>query len=273
MGPLTKRMAVMAASAAMLLTSGGCGSGKGPEVIGSEEMARLIVDMQLADAFVMDQSLGIFSADSVRIAMRMAVLAKHSVSEAQLDSSYRYYGRHLSTLLKIYDRADAMLADSLAALEHEEHMLRASAAGDSVDVWPSAPSVVMASTGLSEFFSVRIEADSTWLRGDQIIWEMSLDNARSPLYASLTVSYLGSERKMESVTGEILPNASVRRLTLAVQTDSNVSIGSVIGYLRMPLAGGERAFVDSIRMVRTRLVGEDYNYRRRNLKTLRRNGY
>ncbi|MDE6146021.1 MAG: DUF4296 domain-containing protein, partial [Muribaculaceae bacterium] len=67
------------------LFAGAC-SRKPDPVLGEEKMARLIADLELADAYASEQRLRKFDNDSIRLALRESVLAKHNVNEATLDT-------------------------------------------------------------------------------------------------------------------------------------------------------------------------------------------
>lgn len=231
-------------------------------VLPEEEMAALIADLELADAHCVDQSLGVFYNDSMRRAMRSSVLAKHGINEAVLDSSFRWYGAHLPQYLKVIERADSILADSLRALDAEVRLAATLAAGDSANLWTLPPSAVFARNRPSDFVVFDIPADSSWKRGDLFTLELALDNARSPLNATLAVDYANRARTTDAITGSVYPGGQ-RRLTLRLQLDSNISAKRLYGYITLSPAPGERAFADSIRLMRTRLVGSEYNQWRR----------
>lgn len=254
--------------AAMLLLLGSCR--KTPDmVLEEEEMARLIVDLELADAYCTDQSLGAFSSDSMRLQLRSSVLAKHGINEAVLDSSFHWYGAHLTEYLKVIDRADSILSDSLRELDRDIRLAAERAAGDSVNVWPLAPSLVFDPGNASDFVAFEVVADSTWKRGDLFTLNLSVDNARSALSATLVVDYANRARMSDGITGFVYPGAQ-KRLSLKLQLDSNISAERIYGYLQLPASAGERAFADSIRLQRSRMVSSEYNQWRRFIRRIRR---
>ena len=144
-------------------------------VLNEERMAHLLVDLQLADAQATEQRLHKFDTDSIRRELRESVLAKHHINEATLDTSLHWYGAHLPRLVKVYERADSMLADSLRAIDAEELMANSAAAGDSTQLWHLAPSIVMEG---NNFFAFEVPAASTWARGDVIECPFTLHNIR-----------------------------------------------------------------------------------------------
>lgn len=231
-------------------------------VLEEEEMAYLLSDLELANAMSENQSVGIISNDSLRLALRSSVLAKHGINEATLDTCLRWYGAHLPQYMKVIDRADSILSDTLRAyIALEENKIR-TAAGDSTDLWPDAPSAVFASTQPSDFISFEIPADSTWKRGDLFTLSFAIDNAMSALTATLAVDYKNRSRTTDAVRSNLFPG-NKRRLELKLQLDSNISAERIYGYLQLTPKQGERAFVDSIRLIRSRLVQVEYNKNRR----------
>lgn len=238
-------------------------------VLDDERMARLLVDLELADAFTTDQRLSAYVADSARLDLRRSVLAKHGVNEARLDSSFRWYGEHLPDYVKVIERADSILADSLRALENEERIALTKAAGDSTDVWPLAPSLLFARNMPSDIVSFEIPADSSWKRGDVLTLTFALHNAQSRVDATMAVDYANKNRTTDAIYGVVYPGDDAR-LEMKLQIDSLLSMKRVYGYLQLKPAEGERAFVDSIRLVRTRVVNDDYNRLRRIQRRLRR---
>lgn len=231
-------------------------------VLKREPMARLLADLQLAEALSNEQRLSGYGPDSTRLALRRSVLAKHGTNEAVLDSSLRWYGAHLPRFMKVIDRADSILADSMRELERNEQRAIALAAGDSVDLWPAAPSAVFARSEPSTFLPFELPADSTWQRGDVFTLEFAFDNAMTDISATIAVDYLNRRETTEAMAVRQYPG-DMRRMEVKLQLDSNISAERIYGYLQLKPAEGERAFVDSIRLIRTRLVSREYNDLRR----------
>lgn len=236
-------------------------------VLGQEDMARLLVDLELADAYATEQRLGDFGSDSMRLALRESVLAKHRVNEATLDTSLRWYGRNLPRLLEVYDRMDSILADSLRALDLELQLAQTTAAGDSVSLWALAPSIVMQG---SDYLVFELEADSTWERGDVIEWDFATHNMkREPVTVTLAAEYADRAATIDAQTlsRETRDN---NRFSLLLQLDKQKSLKRLFGYVNIPLDSGRRVFVDSITLTRTRMVDNEYHIRRYRMRHLTR---
>lgn len=265
----TPGISLLAALALLLLVA--C-SKTPPMVLGPEKMARLMADMELAEAQVTDGRLGEFFTDSSRLAMRRSVLAKHGVNEAVLDSSLRWYGANLPLYLQVIDRADTILGDSLRLLCALRANAATAAAGDSADIWPLAPSALFARGQQTEMLSFEVDADSTWRRGDVVTLTFAYDNASTPLAVTLGADYANRARVTETISERFYPGDE-RRFKLALQLDSNISVKRIFGYFLARPAEEERAYADSIRLVRTRLVRDDYNHLRRRTRGIRRHDF
>lgn len=231
-------------------------------VLPAERMARLVADLELADALATDQRLGALATDSSRLELRRSVLARHGINEAVLDSSMRWYGANLPKFLEVLDRADSLLADSMRLVDRLAADYAAAAAGDSADLWPREPSALFARTQPTDFYAFEIPADSTWKRGDVFALEFNFDNASTPLRATMVVDYLNRGATSDAISQRYYPG-DTRHFKVIIQTDSNISAKRLYGYFHLSPAEGERAFLDSIRLVRTRLVSDKYNEHRR----------
>lgn len=242
-----------------------------PETVLDEKaMAYLLSDLEMANAMSESQSLGAFHNDSLRLALRSSVLAKHGINEATLDSCLRWYGAHLPEYMKVIDLADSILSDTLQAFITNENTKIKLAAGDSLNMWPHAPSAVFARTQPTDFITFEIAADSTWKRGDMFTLRMASDNTMSELKATLVVDYQNRQHTTDAVTS-ILNPGNKRRLEVKLQLDSNISAQRIYGYIQLSPKQGERAFIDSIKLMRTRLVVTDYNKYRRQTHRITRN--
>lgn len=241
-----------------------------PMVLGREPMAQLLVDLELADGFANERLLDGYSRDSARRALRSSVLAKHRVNEAILDSSLRWYARHLPNYMLVLDCCDSLLADTLRCIDALKADYMAARAGDTASVWPLRPSVVFARTEPSEFIAFEIPVDSSWQRGDVVRLTLALHNARSPLTATLGADYLNRNLTTETAATTLHPGDR-NRLELTLQLDSTISAARIFGYLHLNPQPGERAFADSITLTRTRLLSENYNDLRYRQSRFRRN--
>lgn len=239
-------------------------------VLGREPMARLLVDLTLAEGFANERQLDGYSRDSARRALRSSVLAKHRVNEAILDSSLRWYARHLPNYMQVLDRCDSIIADTIRSIDALKAEYLTRRAGDTASVWPLNPSAVFARSEPSEFIPFEIPADSSWQRGDVFRLKLTLHNASSPLTAILGADYRNRNLTTETITATLHPGDQ-NHLELTLQLDSTISAERIFGYLHLIPQTGERAFADSITLTRTRLLSENYNDQRYRQSRFRRN--
>ena len=249
-----------------LIVAGGCARVPSP-VLGEERMAHLLVDLQLADAQATEQRLYKFDSDSMRQALRESVLAKHKINEATLDTSLRWYGAHLPRLVKVYERADSMLADSLRAIDLEELAQSRRSAGDSTRIWSLAPSIAMEG---DHYLSFEVPVDTTWEQGDAVEWSFVIHNLRNEsVNVTLGANY---EDRGQTVNVQTInrKNRDLNRYNLILQLDRQKPAGRIFGYIHVPLDSGRRIFIDSISLTRTRLIDDEYHSRRYRLKIIGR---
>lgn len=244
----------------------GCSRVPAP-VMKEEKLAHLLVDLQLADAQATEQRLNKFDSDSMRQALRESVLAKHNINEATLDTSLRWYGANLPRLVKVYERADSMLADSLRAIDREEMAANRRAAGDSTHIWALSPSIAMEGR---EYLSFEVPVDSTWERGDVVEWSFVIHNLKQEsVSVTLGANYEDRGRTVNAQTIS-RQNRDLNRYNLTLQLDRQKSAGRIFGFIRVPLDSGRRIFIDSISLTRTRLIDDEYHSRRYRLKIIGR---
>ena len=242
------RLIVPAIIALILATS--C-SHSSRNVIPQEQMARLMADLSYADAMIGSQYQSTYSSESLRKLLKQSVLAKHGVSQSELDSAMIWYGHNLPAYMELCDRADSIISDSLKALDALEAAI-AEAAGlrhDLVNIWPGTPAHLFSQRMPSDFITFAVEADSSWRKGDVFTWSMTLLNNRSPLSLSMTVEYADAPGYIETISADNLIDE--QRHSLELRTDSNKMPARIYGYAHLKAQPQEQAYTDSIMLVRT----------------------
>ncbi len=242
------RLIVPAIIALILATS--C-SHSSRNVIPQEQMARLMADLSYADAMIGSQYQSTYSSDSLRKLLKQSVLAKHGVSQSELDSAMIWYGHNLPAYMELCDRADSIISDSLKALDALEAAI-AEAAGlrhDLVNIWPGTPAHLFSQRMPGDFITFAVEADSSWRKGDVFTWSMTLLNNRSPLSLSMTVEYADAPGYIETISADNLIDE--QRHLLELRTDSNKMPARIYGYAHLKAQPQEQAYTDSIMLART----------------------
>lgn len=232
-------------------------------VPGQEQMARLLVDLHVADALA-DEQRTIFDTDSIRQVLKESVLAAHGMTQEDLDAAYDWYGHNLTDYIKVYERADSIITDTLRAIDLRERVERLAQGGDTADVWPLPPAYVFSRRAASDYLTFEVPHDSTWRRGDVYEFSARLVNSRSPLQVTMAVEYMDDRRTLEVYDGG--PVTADGPVSLELRLDSTRTAARIYGFARLTPAEGEEAVLDSITLTRTRAVQERYGSMRRLLR-------
>lgn len=255
------RLAAMAAVASLALAA--CSrSGRPP--VDNDRMAALLVDLNYADAMVGTQYHSTYSSDSLRKLLKQSILAKHGLTQEELDSVLMWYGGHISVYLDVCDRVDSIISDSLRIIDRQIEQL-ALAGGQTVatrtECWPGRPWQVIAPTQASDFITFSLPADSSWRRGDVWVWGLSMTNARSPMAMTLAVEYAERPGMLELVNQHDL--TGTERHELELRTDTILTPVRISGYAFLRPAADEWALADSISLTRAAAHAEGYYRLRR----------
>lgn len=232
-------------------------------VPGQEQMARLLVDLHVADAMVDEQRV-VFDSDSIRQVLKESVLARHGMTQEDLDAAYDWYGHNLTEYIKVYELADSIIADTLRTIDLRERVNRLAQGGDTADVWPLAPAYVFSRRAASDYLTFEVPQDSSWRRGDVYEFHARLYNSRSPLYVALAVEYMDDKRTLEVFDAS--PFKVDGPVNVELRLDSTRTAARIYGYARLTPAEGEEAVLDSITLTRTRAAQERYGSMRRMLR-------
>lgn len=135
--------------------------------------------------------------EQVRYEYLQAMLRKHGITEAELDSSLAYYCSDLTRLNRIYRNLEERLqreADALGvAAGPRDIYADLSAEGDTANVWRDRALFIVKSRPIDNLQMWEMECDSTWLLGDDVLWRFSLlkvaRNFQGDTYADLVVLY------------------------------------------------------------------------------------
>lgn len=231
-------------------------------VIPPDEMSDLLADLHKGDAVVELRS-GVYVEDSLKKALKQSILAKHGVTQADLDSSMMWYGHNLPLYVEVYDNAIAKLEDEMKETQ------KASAAklqqvqivvdGDSVNIWPGVKNRRFSSEMASNYITFNLQSDRNWEPGDSYELRSKLIDARGPATFTLAVDYTDgtSEYYTESPQGN-----GWQKLNLFLNSEKTASrIYGVINYV--PGGKDDVAYIDSISLTRMRGQARDSIPRRR----------
>lgn len=222
-------------------------------VIPPDKMSRLMADVHTGEA-VLEMNRTIYSNDSLRQLMKQSVLARHGVTGEEFDSSLTWYGRHIDKYMEVYDGTieilDRRITETGNRIAADASL---SIAGDSVDVWPSARYISIGPRSAAKTVIFSYSRDRNWQRGDSYTWRGKFFNTDTDGEWLLGVDYAdgSSEWHSERINGD-----GWREIHM--QTDSLRDPVRVYGYLHGKHKPSSDLRIDSIEMVRRRIVPETY---------------
>lgn len=220
--------------AAGLLAS--CSSRPG-EVLSDDVMAALLADLYVGEAYTvlegpMAASASIGDIDSAQRVLRLGTMQKHGVTEAQFDTTLRWYGHHL-------DRYDDVCEKVIERIKEAGREARTAHTGASAgaSLWQGPANLRMQAADRADMVSFDISGNVG--KGGRIIWEYKTLNLTSPLDVFLAVDYA------DGSTGYVSRSQSSRGMqNVALQTDSARTVKRVYGYTRT--SQSEPLLLDSI---------------------------
>ena len=230
-------------------------------VIPKGDMAELLADLHVAEG-VTDLNYDKYITDSARMVLKQSVLDKHGVTQADLDSSYMWYGAHLDQYMDVYEDVEKILQKRL---DENQSVITANIAatmsGDSVDVWSQSRRAKIGSRTVDRILTFIIERDPNIKAGDYYTWRAKLFNNRQPSYWGITADYNdGTQEVLYQQSG----GEGWQQVTFF--TDSTRTLRRLYGFMEVVPEAGERAvYIDSIELVRKRVNPHLYvqRYRQR----------
>ena len=215
-----------------VLALAGCKPGVPREIIQPGDMEDILYDYHVADG------IPYISGDYKDISYwrqvyRDAVLRKHGVTEAELDSSLIYYYRHTELLHDIYQRLSKRLNNDAIALGATASELSQyeglSSLGDTTTVWKDAQSLALIPVAPYNTFTFEITADSSYHEGDKMI--MSFDNqyifqeGMRDGMVMMAVTF-----KNDSTASQVLRVVTDNHYTMQIADDDRIGIKQIRGF-------------------------------------------
>lgn len=220
-------------------------------VIPPDKMTRLMADIHRGDAVVELDSRS-FRNDSTRRLLKQSILAKHGVTQEDLDSSLMWYGHHLPLYVEVYDGVIALLEEDIkkARLEGSKPLPaqnRRILDGDTVDLWPGAKSVRLSNTGASDFITFSLQSDRSWEPGDSYHLTSRMTGGNSMSRNTIVVEYNdgSAEYFFDTPTGEGMH-------TTDIYLDPDKKATRLYGSIHYAPVAGEIVFIDSLSLIRQR---------------------
>lgn len=212
-------------AAALLL--GAC-SDKPENVLGTEQLASLLADMNVAEVYMALEGLpgqparaGLEETDSVKKVMRQSVLMNNGITQADFDRTLNWYGHHLDKYEEVCERSQEILEERQKALRANPQASQVNAES----LWPGPLALTMSGhTGRSRIaFEQKLAPQA---KGEMLEWKFNTNAMVNPLQAVIAVEYAdGSTALLERSI------ASEGRQSVRFQIDSTASPKRVYGYL------------------------------------------
>lgn len=227
-------------------------------VLDKKEMTALLVDIHKGES-VVEMQRGYYPTDSMKKMVKQSILQRHGVSQAQLDTSFVWYGNHIEDYIEIYDEVISNLEGELRTVKGRKGASPIFAEGDSIDIWPLSHTYKLAEKDSLQNIVFKIDKDSTWKHGDNYMLQFKLMNSRQNVPKVKAVVYAD----YEDGRVEFRPTSSVSRNWVKVRlvTDSLVKPSVVYGSISYDFEPGEVVYMDSVSLVRTRNRKDTYNER------------
>ena len=155
-----------------------CAPGTPKQYLQPDELEDILYDLYLAQGMVY-QGDDHKQYDYNRVLYHAAVLKKHGITQAQLDSSMVYYYKRADRLEDIYKRLTKRLGEDaldLGATEGEVNQYsRVSASGDTANIWKGDVAAVLLPFPMHNRLEFDIKTDSASREGDAYVLNMMLD--------------------------------------------------------------------------------------------------
>ena len=258
-------------------------------VLSINDMADLIVDMELAEAYI-DRHPEDFNTDSAKMVMKQSVYRKHGITQKDYDSTLVWYAHNMEDYTKAYDKAIAILnkryekiktggnaypsdlADAPQDISgaptrqpvpaatnglkaRRFNKIGSDAKSDSADLWQGKRSYLLTSGARRGFLTFDVQPDAGKQPGDRYQLAYKLVRGGNEFKVSLNVDYT------DGGTSQITRGTnSDGWVIIDVQSDSARKVRRVYGYVSYDIKRGHTASIDSLMLIRTHLNKSNYGY-------------
>lgn len=234
-------------------------------VIQPDEMASLLADIHVGES-VIDLNRQLYRTDSTKMLLKQSVLARHGVSQHDLDTSMEWYGHNISFYMDVYDKTIEILERRISETGNRIAAENISVAGDSVDVWPAAIMLAVSRLSPSRYITFSLQKDENWERGDSYTWRAKFTNSPEMSVWGIMADY--TDGTTEYITADVSGDGW-REISFVA--DSTKDARRVYGYLNVDGRPGTTLWADSIMLIRNRLQPDKYRHRFQQLKLVPKN--
>lgn len=256
-------------------------------VLSVNDMADLIVDLQLANSYI-ESNYNDFTTDSSKQVLRQSIFKEHGITQQDYDSSLVWYAHNMEDYVKAYDKAVGKLKDKYEKLQKSnmgnngpsdiiaegnmpgepthnpiprpaggKKLKRLEKTGDtkadSIDMWKGKRSYWLTQGAQQGFITFDLLPDAGHKPGDRYQLAYKLMRGGNEFKVSLNVDYSdGSTSQMARGTN------SDGWVVIDVQSDTSRTVRRVYGYVSYNIKPGHTAYVDSLMLMRTHLNKGNY---------------
>ena len=252
-------------------------------VLSVNEMADLIVDLQLADAYIDSHSME-YESDSSMLVMKQSIFKKHGITQEDYDSSLVWYAHNMEDYNKAYDKAVNKLKERYDKLDprdnsqpedimagptgapthsttpraggpngkHLKH-LKTDINSDSADLWKGPRDYMLTSGSRRGFITFDFPPEANKQPGDRYQLSYKLLRGGNEFKVSLNIDYSdgGTAQITRSTNSDVW-------VSLDIQSDTTRLVRRIYGYVSYDIKRGHTAYVDSLTLMRTRLNKSNY---------------
>ena len=226
-------------------------------VLGEDEMASLMADIHIGEA-VVDYNYSQFPNDSTRKLLLQSIYEAHGVTDAQVDSSFSWYGNHIEDYLKVYERTIELIKQKQQDLASAASS-QIAISGDSVAVWNGPSHLTFNDKTPSRIITFELTPDSTWNKDDVYMLRYKPLINSDGVKSRILVDYSnGRTTYVDETLGRGL--ATTQRIEL----DSTLTPVRLYGYITVKNGAAEME-IDSIALIRMRryMLNNAYVFSRR----------
>lgn len=255
-------------------------------VMSVNKMADLIVDLQLAEAYI-DNHAGEYSSDSSKLVLKQSVFKKHGITQEDYDSSLVWYSHNMEDYVKAHNKAIGKLKERYDKLdktskgENGEMAIRerrdspidvapqntnksqgkqlgrpsTDGKGDTIDLWQGNRSYVLTQGAKRGFITFNIQPDAQYQPGDRYQLAYYLTRCNNEFKVSLNVDYVdgGTTQIMRGTNSD-------GWVAINVQSDSSRQVRRIYGYVSYDIKRGQTAIVDSLMLLRSHMSKSNYGF-------------
>ena len=256
-------------------------------VLSVNDMADLIADLQLAEAYIETHSAD-YDTDSSKLVLKQSVFKKHGITARDYDSSLVWYAHNMEDYTKAHDKAVGILQKRYDKIKTGDNSmpeemiagpgdlqgmpshnaqprgpapvkrmkkLSTDAASDTTDLWQGPRSYMLTQGAQRGFITFDIQPDANKQRGDRYQLAYKLSRGGNEFKVSLNVDYT------DGGTAQITRGTnSDGWVTIDVQSDSARQVRRIYGYLSYDMKRGHTAYVDSLTLMRTHFNKSNYGF-------------